>query len=127
MEGTMARLPNVASQASPRPVPRPRNHAGATEASAQVGESRRAQVAVSNSPPPVDIEVAGLVAAELDLVLQQAEGDFSVSVDQDSGMIVVRITDQATGEIVKQIPPQELLDADVNMERIVGLLVDDKA
>jgi len=75
----------------------------------------------------VDLEVAGLMAAELDSALQQLEGDFSVSVDRVTGMIVVRITDQATGEIVKQIPPQELLDADVNMEKIVGLLVDARA
>lgn len=127
MEGTMATLPSIASQASPRPVPRPRNHAGATEASVQVGVSRQAPAPVSNTPSPVDLEVAGLMAAELDSALQQAEGDFSVSVDRATGMIVVRITDQATGEIVKQIPPQELLDADVNMEKIVGLLVDDRA
>ena len=127
MEGIVAtRAPNIASQGSPRPDLRPRNRAGATEASVQVGESRQAQAVIS-SPSPPDIEVAGLMAAELDSALQQAEGDFSVSVDRATGMIVVRITDQATGEIVKQIPPQELLDADVNMERIVGLLVDDKA
>lgn len=127
MEGTMATLPSIASQASPRPAPRPRNHAGATEASVQVGESRQAPAPVSNTPSPVDLEVAGLMAAELDSALQQLEGDFSVSVDRVTGMIVVRITDQATGEIVKQIPPQELLDADVNMEKIVGLLVDARA
>ena len=127
MEGIMARLPSIASQPSPRPAPRPRNHAGATEASAQVGESRQAPATVREAPAAVDIEVAGMMAAELDSVLRQAEGDFSVSVDRATGMIVVRITDQATGEIVKQIPPQELLDADLNMKRIVGLLVDDQA
>lgn len=42
-------------------------------------------------------------------------------------MIIVRITDEVTGEIVKQIPPQELLDAGLSMEKIVGLLVDDRA
>ncbi len=45
---------------------------------------------------------------------------------RDTGMIVVRITDVSTGEIVKQVPPQELMDADLNMEKIVGLLVDDE-
>lgn len=67
------------------------------------------------------------LAAELGTALNQLEGDFSVSVDRDSGLVVVSITDEVTGEIVKQIPPQELLEADRNMERIVGLLVDDRA
>ena len=55
------------------------------------------------------------------------DGDFSVSVERDSGMVIVRITDEVTGEIVRQIPPQELLDAGSSMEKIVGLLVDDRA
>jgi uncharacterized FlaG/YvyC family protein len=67
------------------------------------------------------------LAAELGTALNQLEGDFSVSVDRDSGMVIVRITDEVTGEIVRQIPPRELLEADRNMERIVGLLVDDQA
>jgi uncharacterized FlaG/YvyC family protein len=41
--------------------------------------------------------------------------------------MVVRITDQATGEVVRQIPSKELLEADRSMERIVGLIVDDQA
>jgi uncharacterized FlaG/YvyC family protein len=67
------------------------------------------------------------LAAELGTALDRVEGDFSVSVDRDSGMVIVRITDEVTGEIVRQIPPKELLEADRSMERIVGLLVDDQA
>lgn len=66
------------------------------------------------------------LAAELDAAVSGLDGDFSISVDEDSGMIIVRITDAVTGEIVKQIPPKELLEADRSMERIVGLLVDDQ-
>lgn len=76
---------------------------------------------------PGDLQAVQQLAAELGTALNQLEGDFSVSVDRDSGLVVVRITDEVTGEIVKQIPPQELLEADRNMERIVGLLVDDRA
>lgn len=67
------------------------------------------------------------LAAELGTALNRLEGDFSVSVDRDSGTMVVRITDQATGEVVRQIPSKELLEADRSMERIVGLIVDDQA
>mgnify|MGYP003574009877 FL=1 len=77
-------------------------------------------------PQAIDVNLASEIAAELDSALKNLDGDFSVSVDGDSGMIVVRITDEVTGEIVRQIPPQELLDAGSSMEKIVGLLVDDR-
>ena len=78
-------------------------------------------------PQAIDVNLASEIAAELDSALKNLDGDFSVSVDGDSGMIVVRITDEVTGEIVRQVPPQELLDAGSSMEKIVGLLVDDRA
>jgi len=78
-------------------------------------------------PQAIDVNLASEIASELDSALKKLDGDFSVSVDRDSGMIIVRITDEVTGEIVKQIPPQELLDAGTSMEKIVGLLVDDRA
>jgi flagellar protein FlaG len=59
--------------------------------------------------------------------LQRMDGQFSVSVDDESGMVIVRITDSDTGEVVKQIPPQQILDADVSVDKIIGLLVNDQA
>ena len=67
---------------------------------------------------PLEAGVAEQLAAELASALDKVDGD--------TGMIVVRITDVSTGEIVKQVPPQELMDADRKMEEIVGLLVDDE-
>ena len=67
------------------------------------------------------------MALELDKALKDIDSNFSVSIDDITGILVVRITDPTTGEIVKQVPPQQLLDADVNMDKIIGLLVDDMA
>ena len=65
------------------------------------------------------------LADNLNETLGRGDGKISVSVDDSTGMMVVRITDKA-GEIVKQIPPQQLLDADVSVENIIGLLVNDE-
>ena len=59
--------------------------------------------------------------------LAQIDGSYSVSVDGDTGMMVVRITDVDTGEIVKQVPPQQVLDTSITVEKIIGLLVNDRA
>ena len=67
------------------------------------------------------------MALELDKALKDIDSKFSASIDDSTGILVVRITDPTTGEIVKQVPSQKLLDADVNMEKIIGLLVDDMA
>ena len=66
------------------------------------------------------------MALKLDKALKNI-GNFSVSIDDSAGILVMRITDPTTGEIVKQVPSQQLLDADVNMDKIIGLLVDDMA
>ena len=125
MEGVTSRiLSGTASQESSRPLTRPRNPAGATGSGAQAGKSSPVNGSAAAQP---DLKVVQQLAAELGTALDKAEGDFSVSVDRDSGMVIVRITDEVTGEIVRQIPPRELLEADRSMERIVGLLVDDQA
>jgi len=100
-------------------APRPRQGTALTEASQ-----------VSNGRTVAPASAAGSVeqmAEQLNQALNQIDGKFSVSVDDATGMVVVRITDSQTGEIVKQIPPQQVLDANVSMEKIIGLLVNDQA
>ena len=123
IEGITATLPSFVSQESSRPLARPRNPAGNVDSSVQVGAQQPARANSSAAASaPVPPETVKQLAAEV----SGLDGDFSISVDEDSGMIIVRITDAVTGEIVKQIPPKELLEADRSMERIVGLLVDDQ-
>ena len=129
MEGIASmKPPGVASHEGSRPSQRVRNR---SEAAAPVpsgnGGGSGAAAAAPPPQPTVDPQVTEKLAARLDAALSNVDGDFSVSVDSDSGMVVVRILDTTTGEIVKQVPPQELMDADISMERIIGLLVDDEA
>lgn len=122
---TTRALDGTASLESSRPSQRPRNPAGVVDdSSARAGIETPATGSATAQP---DFRTVQQLAAELGTALNRLEGDFSVSVDKDSGTMVVRITDQETGEIVRQIPSKELLEADRSMERIVGLIVDDQA
>ncbi len=67
------------------------------------------------------------IAARINDTLRQMKERFSVTVDDASGMLVVIITDSVTGELIKQIPPQQILDANVSVKQIVGLLFDAQA
>ena len=125
MESTSPVRASIASIESSRPSQRPRSEGeGSNSGSGPVGTEVPHASSVIRQ---IDAETTAQIATVLDAALKTVEGDFSVSVDGETGMIVVRITDQVTGEILKQIPPQELVDADLNMERIIGLLVDDEA
>ena len=88
---------------------------------------KRAEKGLPKQAEKVDARDVKAMALELDKALKDIDSNFSVSIDDITGILVVRITDPTTGEIVKQVPPQQLLDADVNMDKIIGLLVDDMA
>jgi flagellar protein FlaG len=49
------------------------------------------------------------------------------SVHEDTGRTVVRIVDEKTDEVVREVPPEELLDLAARMEQMMGMLLDEKA
>jgi len=46
----------------------------------------------------------------------------SFSIDKETQTIVVRVTDEKTGEVIREIPPPELLAMGKEMEKLQGLL-----
>jgi flagellar protein FlaG len=43
---------------------------------------------------------------------------------EDTGQTVVRVVDKDTGKLIRQIPPQELLDLAAKLEDMMGMLFD---
>jgi len=46
------------------------------------------------------------------------------SVHEDTGQTVVRVVDKDSGKLIRQIPPQELLDLATKLEDMMGILFD---
>jgi len=46
------------------------------------------------------------------------------SVHEETGQTVVRVVDKDTGKLIRQIPPQELLDLAAKLEDMMGILFD---
>ena len=44
----------------------------------------------------------------------------------DPKMIVVKVENKQTGEIIRQIPPEEIVRLARNIEKLLGLLMDEK-
>jgi flagellar protein FlaG len=99
----------------------------ARQGAAPVESPAPAEAPVAKAAAVPGREQLTALAEEMNQTLKQINGNYSVSVDDATGVMVVRITDEDTGEVVKQIPPQQILDVSVSVERIVGLLVNDQA
>jgi len=113
---------NVSLQEGLKPVLRPRQGTAPSEEKDAAGAEK-----TTTKIEPLEKEKVTALTDQLNERLGQMDANFHVSVDDDSGMMVVRITDTETGEVVRQVPPQQVIDANVSMEKIIGLLFNDQA
>jgi len=51
----------------------------------------------------------------------------SFSIDEDIGTVVVKVTDKETKEVIKQLPSEEALELAKALDKLKGLLVQQKA
>lgn len=72
-------------------------------------------------------------AHKINTMFQNENRSLQFNVDEDSGRTVINIVDTKTGEQIKQIPSEELLDisrkiaAQLDTEQITGVLVQNRA
>jgi uncharacterized FlaG/YvyC family protein len=72
--------------------------------------------AVSNSP-----KLAGQAA---DKAVRSLSGNVRFRIFQPTGRVYAEVVDPITQEVVKTVPPMELLKIAANLRHVVGLLVD---
>lgn len=75
----------------------------------------------------VDQEEVGRAAERVNDALDALNRNLKVSVHKDTGQLVVRVTDPDSGKLIRQLPPEQLLDAEVNIKKVIGLFVNDRA
>jgi flagellar protein FlaG len=52
---------------------------------------------------------------------------FEFSIHEKTKEIMVKVIDKETGELIREIPPEKILDAVAKMWELAGLFVDEKA
>jgi flagellar protein FlaG len=77
-------------------------------------------------PQPTREEVRKVVE-DLNSVLSSINKDIQLRIDDDTEQIVTRIVDRRSQEVIKQIPPAELLKIASRLRAVVGLLFDVEA
>jgi len=78
----------------------------------------------SDEKPHSDLSHVSEFIEELDIQLQAFDTRLAFSYDKESKKTIVQVLDRNTGEIIKQIPPEEILKAQSKVSSILGLLVD---
>ena len=72
---------------------------------------------------PIDVEQA---AERLNEALDSFSKNLAISVHRDTGRLTVRVTDPQTGDVIRELPPEQLLEAEVTIDKIIGLFVNDE-
>lgn len=79
-----------------------------------------------DAPPPSARQVQAAVK-ELERVVQSKASNLQFSIDDDSGHTIVKVIDSSTGDLIRQIPSQEVVDIARNIDRMQALLMRQKA
>lgn len=65
--------------------------------------------------------------AELQRQTQHAAPNLEFSIDRQSGRSVVKVVDSRTKEVIRQIPSEEVLKLNQQLDKLQGLLFDNQA
>ncbi len=76
-------------------------------------------------PAPVSRQARQAVVCHLNEPIREVRSDleFSISIDKATDRSVVKINDAKTREVVRQIPPQDILSLDHRLQQLAGLLL----
>lgn len=59
--------------------------------------------------------------------VQQVMREIKFSVDEKSDRVVIKVIDQSTKEIIREIPPEAVIDMAEQLDRVQGVLIKEKA
>ncbi len=59
-------------------------------------------------------------------VVQGAQTQLEYSVHERTGQIMVKVKNSESGEVIREIPPEKILDLVANIWDMLGILVDEK-
>ena len=74
------------------------------------GNSLPSNSAVSSGAPKVSREDAAEAVAEVTRRLSVAGTSLSISVDEQLGSTIIKVTDKETDEVIRQIPPERIVN-----------------
>ncbi len=83
--------------------------------------------AVKRSEDAASLEQVNQAVKNINKSLQTLSQDLEFSVDNDSQRTVIKVIDQRTKEVIRQIPSQEVLEIAKTLDNVKGLLIKQEA
>lgn len=115
-------VPPEMSKPEPAPVAAVQPVTQSQDAGRQDLASQQLDQAAPARPEAVKEAVRGVNEA-----LQMLSRRIEFSVDEETGRQVVKLVDQDTKQVLRQIPSEDMLQIAKGLDRLVGLLIRDKA
>jgi len=75
---------------------------------------------------PVNEKVVSEAVDKMNKVLEGSNRRFEFSVHEKTHGIMIKVIDEITGKVIREIPPKKILDMIANMMEMAGLLVDER-
>ncbi|UVT14538.1 MAG: flagellar protein FlaG [Nitrospira sp.] len=101
------------------------------ELSAAAGQKPRAKTnesdSQSSSQRVADRAVVDEAAAKVNEMLVLVDPQLKIKVDEETERVVVKVVEQKSGEVIRQIPPEELLELEKYLTGPKGLLLREQA
>ena len=109
------------------PVTAPTNAAGGAQAGAKIAHEPQTVIAVEKPAVPTQHEMNAAVRAaaqQIDSYLKSVGREVEFRVDEETGTTVVTVRETATGEVIRQIPNEEVLHLARHFAAGSGALLD---
>jgi flagellar protein FlaG len=122
-------ISNLANEyAYKRDVSKAESGSPATRIESSSTEEDKNRVELSEQASAIDSKALALNVENLTQIVRR---DLEFSIDKDSGTQVMRVVDAETGELVRQIPPEQILQVisrieEMRDEMLPGVLLDDR-
>ncbi|MBC3917347.1 flagellar protein FlaG [Undibacterium sp. CY18W] len=105
-----------------------------TDSSAQVYKSAAASTqtidavkAASSASSPPAIDKVTKAVDDINKTIQSLSQSLEFSVEEHSNKVVVKVVDQQTKEVLRQIPSEEALEISRSLDKLQGLLIKQQA
>ena len=106
-------------------------HIRGEEPSGAVGKNLRGRTGdsegQSTSQASADRAKFDRAAAKVNEVLSLADPQLKIEVDRETERVIVKVLEQKSGEVIRQIPPEELLELEKYLSSPKGLLLQEQA
>lgn len=83
----------------------------------------------SNQPSSrggVNAETVGKHVERLNATLRTFDKRFAFRVHEGTNRVIVTVLDVETGEILREIPPEKILDIVASIDEMVGIIIDER-